>query len=322
MPRLSGAWELLGRGTDTTGTLTYLVEHRHRYTSTPPSPFSVDNLGNAGAILIPFANDAWHLTNLYWTQSFMKGRVEVVGGFLDVTDFVDVYPLTSPWTDFLNFGFSIGVGTIDLPDDCALGLAAGAWLTGRLYAIAGFQDLNADPTRPFEQFDTFFDESEFFKHVEIGYTTSPWDEYYLDNLHLMLWHADERESLGAKSGWGAVVSLTRSFGERWIAFARAGYANRGAGLLERSVSVGGSYALSGTSNAPGSQVGFAANWGRPNDALFGPGLDDQYGLEGYLRLQVTRELAVTPSVQLLVDPALDPDTSTTWVFGLRTRLAL
>jgi len=138
---------------------------------------------------------------------------------------------------------------------------------------------------------------------------------------LTLWHADERESLGAKSGWGAVVSLTRTLGERWIAFARAGYANRGAGLLERSVSVGGSYALSGTDNAPGSQVGFAANWGRPNDALFGSGLDDQYGLEAYLRLQVTRELAVTPSVQLLVDAALDPDTGTTWVFGLRTRLA-
>ena len=39
------------------------------------------------------------------------------------------------------------------------------------------------------------------------------------------------------------------------------------------------------------------------------------------RLQVTRELAITPDVQLLINPALNPEKNAIWVFGLRGRLA-
>ena len=88
------------------------------------------------------------------------------------------------------------------------------------------------------------------------------------------------------------------------------------------MSIGGGYTPSGLETlGSGSQLGFGASWGKPNDALFGSGLDDQYTIETYYRLQVTRELAITPSVQLLIDPALNPERSTLWVFGLRARLA-
>ena len=66
----------------------------------------------------------------------------------------------------------------------------------------------------------------------------------------------------------------------------------------------------------------AVNWGRPNRDTFGPGRDDQWALEIFYRWQVLREIAVTPSVQLLIDPALNPDESAIWVLGLRLRYAL
>jgi len=53
----------------------------------------------------------------------------------------------------------------------------------------------------------------------------------------------------------------------------------------------------------------------------GPDLDDQYATEVYYRWQVAEEIAITPSAQLLIDPALNPDDDTLWVFGLRARLA-
>ena len=59
--RLSGIWELFGRGTDTTGTLSYMVEHRHRYADTALSPFHLGNLGNVGVSNVPFEDDGWHL---------------------------------------------------------------------------------------------------------------------------------------------------------------------------------------------------------------------------------------------------------------------
>jgi porin len=321
--RFSGFWELMGRGTDTTGTFIYLVEHRHGYADTTPSEFGIANLGYVGFIGIPYDDDGWHLTNFYWNQSWQNGQFEAVTGFLDVTDFVDVYALTSPWTDFYNFVFSIGAATMDLPDDAALGLAAGAWLTDTAYIIGGFEDLNSVPGDPLEGFDTFWNDHEFFKHIEIGWATSGWEQYYLDNLHLTLWHADERDEIGVEDGWGAFLSFSHTFGNKWLAFARGGFAEDGGSLLEKSVSVGGGYAPNGI-GLPGSGqlLGFGANWGQPNSSLFGTGLDDQYTMEMYYRLQVTREFAITPDVQLLIDPALNTEEDTIWVFGFRARLAL
>jgi porin len=316
-----GSWELTGRGTDTTGTLRYLVEYRNRYADTEVSPFSIGNLGNVGFIEIPFANDKWHLTNLYWAQTWKNGDIELVAGYLDITDFVDVFALTSPWTDFFNFAFSIGAGTMDLPDDGALGIAAGAWFTDDLYLIGGFEDLNSDPTDPWQGFDTFFSDREFFKHVEIGWARSK-EEYYLDNIHLTMWHADEREESGVEDGWGAMLSLTHSIGEKWLVFGRAGYADSGGSLLQKSVSVGFGYQPYASGIGIGDQLGVGFNWGEPNEELFGENLEDQYAIEAYYRLQVTKELSITPDVQVLFNPALNPEEETIWTFGLRARLAL
>ena len=321
--RFSGFWQLYGRGGDSnsTGTLVYLVEHRHKYTDNSPSPFSLENLGNVGFTGIPYDDDGWHLTNLYWNQEWQNG-FGFAAGFLDVTDWVDVYALTSPWTDFYNFVFSIGAATMDLPDDAALGIGAGGWLTDSVYLMAGLEDLNSDPNDPFDGFNTFFNDHEYFKHVEIGWVTSAREQYYLDNLHLTLWHADKRDDLDVEDGWGAFLSFSHTFRDKWLMFTRGGFAEDGGSLLERSVSIGGAFAPGGI-GAPGfgHLLGFGVNWGRPNDALFGSGLDDQYTMEVYYRLQVAKEFSITPDVQFLIDPALHPEEDNVWVFGLRARLS-
>jgi porin len=65
-------------------------------------------------------------------------------------------------------------------------------------------------------------------------------------------------------------------------------------------------------------LGLGASWGSPSQ----PGLRDQYTLELFYPFQLAQNLAITPSVQLLIDPALNPDRSTLWVLGLRARLTL
>lgn len=321
MVRFYGSWELLGRGTDTTGALVFKMENRHGYTDAAPSGLSIGSLGNVGVIEPPFSDQGNRWTNLFWRQSFNKGRVVALGGFLDSTDYVDVYALGSPWLHFFNFAFSTGAATISLPEDAALGLAAGAWLNDNIYLLGGFTDTNSDPTDISEGFDTFFNDNEYFKHIEIGWTTSR-DRAYLDNLHLTLWQVDERDEAGVEDGWGAVLSFTHYVGNKWMPFLRAGYANDGGSLLEKSVSAGFGYQPNPIGGAAGNLLGFGANWGEPNEAVFGSGLDDQYAFELFYRLQVTKEIAVTPDVQFLINPALNPDEDNLWVFGLRARLAL
>ena len=45
-------------------------------------------------------------------------------------------------------------------------------------------------------------------------------------------------------------------------------------------------------------------------------------LEVFYRFQLTDELAITPDLQLLIDPPLKENADVVWVGGLRARLAL
>ena len=318
--RLFGSWELLGRGTDTTGTMIFKVEHRHRYGDIAPSGFSLGNLGNVGVIEPPFSNQGWRMTNLYWKQSWNKGDVVALAGFLDVTDFVDVFALGSPWNHFMNFAFSTGSAAISLPEDATLGAAIATWLNDEVYLIAGLEDTNSDPTDPFEGFNTFANDNEYFKHIEIGRTTSR-DRAYFDNIHVTFWQVDEREEAGVQDGWGAAVSGSHFVNDQWMPFVRAGFADDGGSLLESSVSAGVGYRPNTDATVPGDLLGVAVNWGQPNETVFGSGLDDQYTAEVFYRIQLTKEIAITPDVQMLFNPALNPDEDMITVFGLRARMA-
>ena len=45
----------------------------------------------------------------------------VVAGMVDVTDFVNVYALASPWTGFMNFAFSTGSAAMFIPNEDSFG---------------------------------------------------------------------------------------------------------------------------------------------------------------------------------------------------------
>ncbi len=314
MVRLYGTWDLVGRASENTGTFIYKVEHRHRYSTIPAADLGFD-LGYVGLFNPPFSDQRWRVTNLFWKQRLLEGRLGFTAGFLDATDYVDIYALGSPWLHFSNFVFSTGSAAISLPEDAAFGFGAGGFITDKLYILAGLTDTNSDPTDPFQGFDTFFSDHEFFKSLEVGLTTSR-ERAYLDNIHVTLWHADKREEAQVEEGWGAAFSFTLWATDTWMPFLRGGFAKDGGSLLQKSISTGFGYQRIAGRDLLG--VGF--NWGEPHES-FGAGLDDQYSLELFYRWQLTRELAITPDLQLLINPALNPDQNSIWVFGLRARLA-
>jgi len=174
-------------------------------------------------------------------------------------------------------------------------------------------------TRPIPKIHSthFFDDAEYFTHLEMGWISS-WARRYNDNIHLTFWHAGEREQAQVSDGWGLAFSFGRLIDDKWEPFFRAGYADDGGALWEGSVSAGFGY-----HTRQGSDVlGFGLNWSRPNEDTFGADLDDQYTAEVYYRLQLFKILAVTPDVQLLFNPALNPDEDFIGVFSIRTRISL
>ena len=127
--KLLGSWELAGKKSGNSGALVFKIEHRHKYGELSVKDFSFfTNIGFVGLIEPPFNNDKFRTTNLYWRQRFAKGRVSMVAGFLDVTDFFDVYALASPWLHFANFNFSTGIAAVNVPNDAYLGVGVGGWV--------------------------------------------------------------------------------------------------------------------------------------------------------------------------------------------------
>ena len=64
------------------------------------------------------------------------------------------------------------------------------------------------------------------------------------------------------------------------------------------------------------ELGF--NWGDPSK----DDLRDQYATEFFYRFQHSQNLAFTPSVQWLIDPALNPDEDQIWIVGIRMEFSL
>lgn len=316
--RFFGTWELIGRGSNNSGALVWKVEHRHGYGDVAPSGFGLGELGYVGVIGGPWSDQGTRLTNLYWRQRFNEGEATFIGGYLDVTDYVDVFGGGSPFTGFANLAFSTGSASVFLPNDATLGAGIGAMVTDQVYVIGGVTNAYADPSDPFsDSVDRLFNDGELFKSLEIGWTSSQ-ERIYQDNTHVTFWHVDDSVKAGAVEGWGAAFSHIRHLDDHWMPFIRGGYADDGGSLLQKSVSVGFLY-----QDQPGADLlGAGVNWGEPNESTFGRDLGDQYTVEVFYRIPVTQQIAITPSVEYLKNPALNPRDDSTWAVGVRARLAL
>ena len=296
--RFYGSWQATERGS-----LTFKIEDRHSYTDVAPQFFGLDG----GALSITgtaFNDNGLLLTNLFWTQRAENGSWTLQVGQIDVTDFVDIYGLVSPYSGFQNLSFNTNP-TLNAPNP-GLGIAGGLKLSENLYAVASVSDANADPSDP--DFDVFSDGS-LFKSLELGYT-SGFDRIYFDNVHLTLWHADAAEDGSRAEDYGAAFSAAWFVDNKWMPFFRAGASKGTAALYDRSVSAGLGYYGRNTDLA-----GLGLNWAEAR------GIDgDQLTLEAFYRFSISPGLQITPSLQYISNPLLNPAQDSITLFGLRTRI--
>lgn len=315
--RFYGSWDLIGRESDNTGSFIWKIEHRHAYTDTAPKGFGMGSVGMASMIAPSFSDQGTRLTSLYWKQKFNRGKTSLLVGFFDTTDYVDVYALASPWGGFTNLVFSTGAGTIGLPDDTSLGITAGHMFNDNFYGIASVSDGNADSSNPFDGFNSFVDDNQYFKTAELGWTASQ-NRIYTDNIHLTYWHLDGGTKNSTKDSQGLNFSASYFATEQIMPFIRGGSSEGDASLLSKSLVAGfGYYGL----GSPANSLGFAMNWGEVNDEIFGSGSDDQYIAEIYYNIAIGKHLNITPDIQYIKNPALSNEDDS-WVFGIRVNIKI
>jgi porin len=307
--RFYGSWNLVGRDTNNKGTLVFKVENRHRIgTGIAPAQLGFDT-GYNGITGFLFSDAGSFLGDLNWQQLFNDGRGGLIIGRYDPNDYIDASGQTNPWTTFSNMSISNNT-SIALPD-FSYGLGAGHWISsevGDWFVLGSVSDANgvADDL-------SFFDGgSEFFTAAEIGWTPNR-SQRYSNHIHITGWHVDERKDVGVEESEGIAIGANWSVVEDWMVFGRVGWSDGTAPIVNTTATAGFMKRFHKRD-----LLGLGFNWGdSSNDAL-----RDQYSTELFYRFQFAENLAITPSLQWLVDPANNPGEDQIWVAGLRMRLSL
>lgn len=302
--RLYGDWTFFGEQDKTSGSLIFKGENRSRIgTEISPASLGFD----AGYLGIPgvLFNDAnWFLSNLYWEQALF-GKVGIVVGRLEPDSFIDVSGYANPYIGFQNLAINVNP-TIPFPD-VGFGAAAGYIIEDQWALKAGFYDANGTPN----EYDIFEEGGEFFTHFELSWAPSR-AERFLKEVHVAAWHVDERTNAAVPESWGVAVSGNWTFENRWMPFFRAGWSEGEAPLMHRAVT-GGVLRYCGYR---GDLAGIGLSWEDPVDRS----LPEQNSIELFYRLQIAQNLAITPSLQFLVNPALNPDEESLTLLGIRGRI--
>ncbi|MCP4874364.1 MAG: carbohydrate porin [Gammaproteobacteria bacterium] len=308
--RISGKWEALNRGEKNRGQLVFSVDNRAAWSDIAPGILGGEAgyIGQTGAL---FTDVDTILGDFYWSQYVNDGQTGLIVGRYDPNDFFDVLGYANPWTSFQNLSILFNT-SIALPD-WGFGIGAGHWFNESLYLSGSASDANGVATK--EGFD--FDTDELYKTVEFGWSPGR-DQRYFRNVHVTLWQVDEREDAGIDAADGATLGINWTWDNTWMLFTKIGSSDADAPndpqIAENSLTVGGIYYFANRSDL----VGIAYN----DSELAAPGLGDQTTLEAFYRLQLAQNLAITPSLQILEDPALNPDEDRITVLGLRLRLTL
>lgn len=312
--RWQGSWDLVGRDTGHQGGLRWRLENRSNMSSQAPA-----ELGGAtgAAALNPgfgYASEFdWDLSVVNWTQGFAENRLGVAVGRLDFAAYLDAFAFQTFSRGFLNRSFLVNP-TIGTTGVGALGAVAKGMLTDQLWIGGGLYDGNAASGK--FDWDTI-EEGELLAHAEIGWAPS-FARRAKDRVQLTWWHKDRREQAGVPSGSGWAFSGSWEVREGLLTFLRAGHSDGGAGVAaEDAISLGMEAAL-----ASGSVLSLGAGWAKPNRRTYGPGMRDEYVIETSFKVQVTRNFSLLPNLQLLVDPANNPEEDRVVVLGLRAGISL
>lgn len=306
--RFYGLWDLFESEAGDTGSLSFKIDHRHRwFRDLAPSDLA-SQAGYIGVTGTLFSDtDGLTLIDFNWQQTFSNRNAGIIIGRFDPNDYMGVLGYVNPWTTFSNVSTLLN-SSVAFPD-ASIGIGGGTWFADQWYVKGTINDANGVVTET----DAFSGGSEFFKFVELGWSPTKADRYF-KNVHVVAWDVDERKDAGIEAAHGVMIGANwTTADQRWMGFVRGGWSSGTAPIYNETYTTGFLRKFRRNSDL----LGIALNWGDV------PGnLGSQTTGEMFYRLQFSQNFAITPSIQLLRDPALNDQHGKVWVFSVRMRLTL
>ncbi len=311
---VDGTWTFRGRGTDSPSMIGFEVLTRDKMKTEIPPVVLFTQVGSLYPTTVAFGELDTTIGQL-WLQKKFNDRFGFQVGKLFPVSAYDFFPMKNFRTDFLDPIHAANIA-IPLPER---GLGGFVMFRPRpeVYFRIGAHDANADAEKA--GFDSLFDEGELFTIFEAGFDPGIMERQPgrppFGDVHVSLWHQDEREEAGIDDGWGIVLSASQRFG-RLLPFLRYGYSEGGSmgpAILKHMVN--GGVAIDNIFGQSNDRIGIGFTWSDPASGM----LDDQKTIDMFYRVQVTPEIAVSPTLQVIFDPVRNPFEDTVYVGGVRTR---
>ena len=310
---VSGSWTFLGRDTESTTMLGFDFFWRDTLGTEIPPQRLFTQFGGLYSTDAPFGEEDPVIGELWIQHKFSNEFGFRVGKVFPITAY-DFFPFKNFRTDFTDFNHVTNT-TIPLPGN-GLGAFAVFRPDPKVMLRLGVHDANADVQK--SGFDTY--DGELFTIFETGFDIGLMPRQPgrppSGHAHISIWHQDKREKAGIDDGWGIAGTVLQRFG-RFTPFVRYGYADceaNGPTSVENMVNAG--LVIDNIFGQPNDRIGIGYTWSDPVDGT----LDDQSMIDGYYRVQMTPEIEVGPTFQVIFDPVRNPDEDTVFVWGIRARI--
>jgi porin len=317
--------DMLRRGTPEALAFDLVIEDRGPIgTDQPPL-----QAGIAAGSIVPTAA-TWGdfdlgITQAYIRQNLWGNKFQYAVGKIFAPNFVDAYPFFDDNRQFLNQSFATSP-TIASPLRGAGAVATVYPTEGGLYVLGGVYSANSSDTG--WTIDEVFDTGELFYQLEIGWSAlartgvpvqarGPMDS---NNVHLTGWYKDSQPDSDnvtlRPQARGLAFNANMTVGDNLMWFFRAGLSE--GWVSDRALAVGFGWR---PSQQYSDLFGLGIGWVRPNsDEVPEPFQREQVTAEAFYRFHLTPNLAITPDLQYISNPSLNPEVDSLWVASLRARV--
>lgn len=309
------SYALTNRGQPNALTFDMAVEDRRPlFTDLAPLQAGI-GAGSAVPTAATWGDFSLGITQAYVRQNLADNRFQYAVGKLFAPNFVNAYPFFDDNRQFLSLQFSTSP-TIAVPLRGFGGVAAAFPTEGGLYLKGGvFTPYSSDTGWTI---DDFFGEDAKFYFFETGWSglsgrgapihaRGPMDR---NNFHITSWYRDALND-GSPRAYGFAFNANFMAGEDFMWFVRGGWSD--GWLADRNLSAGFGWRHP---NAPSDLFGFAGGWTSPAADF----LDSQYTTEVFYRYHLTENLALTPVLQVVLNPTLYPTRDSMTVLSVRARV--
>jgi porin len=245
---------------------------------------------------------------LFWKQVAWGGKLLLLGGKIDMAYHFDTNRVANDgYSQFFSYSLQNNPA-IPAPVYGGFGGIVRGNLGKRAYVMFGVGDSSMDKALlPWETLDN----DSWYQLLELG--LSP-DVPVLGkgNYRLTPWH----NHLFGADGFGVALNVDQELGRKdLIAFFRFGYGDEDVTPVKTFVS--GGVAFEAPFGREHDLVGVGVAWSDPSP---GAGFRSETLLELFYRLEIAKAISITPDLQLVFDPANNPDDDVVVVPGIRLLL--